>query len=40
MTLGEIWSVMWAKTRSTDTHDDVLEEMYQELQDTKEDANT
>lgn len=39
MTLGEIWAVMWAKTRSTNTHDNVLEEMYQELQDIKEAAD-
>lgn len=36
MTLGEIWAVMWAKTRATDPREDVLEEMYQELIAAKE----
>jgi len=35
MTLGEIWSVMWAKTRTNDPEEQLLEDMYQELIDAK-----
>lgn len=35
MTVGEIWAIIWAKTRHGDSREDVLAEMYQELLDLK-----
>lgn len=31
MTIGEIWAVMWARTRENKKQNDNLEELYQDL---------
>lgn len=36
MTVGEIWAVMWARTRESDTRENSLESMYTELLQAKE----
>lgn len=36
MTVGEIYSVIWARTRKDQPHRDAMEEMYEDLQKIKE----
>lgn len=36
MTVGEIWAVIWAKTRASDHEDEKLAELYDDLLAAKE----
>lgn len=35
MTVGEIWSVIWAKTRGSDAEAEGLDELYEDLKAAK-----